>query len=355
MKLIVLGIVSAGLGLVGSAVVLGCGDSEGLPENAVAEVGDAVITKSDFERALTFAAGQGHDPRDYAACVAAKRQTLREAGEEQPDEPRLEKQCRDEYEAIKTNVMDYLIKAEWTRQEAEARGIVLSDPEIQQAVARAGDGGLLDPETLASAGVSHKQLIARIRQTQLQSKVTERLTARSRSVSAKDVTDTYRQHKAELIVPEQRDLRLVIARTRAKAEAARAALEEDQAWRSVAKEYSIHVASRDRGGRIANLREDKQATGLLAAIFRAGRGDLTGPAKGDDGWAVFVVERINPSHQATLDEVRDQIRGQLRSARVRQAIDAYTERYRDITTCAPGFMVAACQNGPPDAAAQPSS
>jgi hypothetical protein len=41
---------AVGVGLLASAPAFGCGGNDGLPDNAVAEVGEAVITESDFER-----------------------------------------------------------------------------------------------------------------------------------------------------------------------------------------------------------------------------------------------------------------------------------------------------------------
>jgi SurA N-terminal domain len=64
------------------------------------KVGEAVITKSDFERTRKLASDPA-DPRDDGA---------------------------------KARAMDSLIKAEWMRQEAEARHLTISDAEVQEAV-----------------------------------------------------------------------------------------------------------------------------------------------------------------------------------------------------------------------------
>jgi foldase protein PrsA len=143
-----------------AGIALGCGGDDGLPEDAVAKVDEAVITKADYEQALRFATGRGNDPRDYAACVTAKEQSMPEAGETPSGEAELERQCRHEYTQIKRNVMDYLIKAEWTRMEADARGISLTDAQVQQAFDEAQQGAFLSEEALRRAGVSESEMSA---------------------------------------------------------------------------------------------------------------------------------------------------------------------------------------------------
>jgi foldase protein PrsA len=357
MRLLVL-MLSVGAALLGATAVSGCGGGDGggdgLPDDAVAQVGDSVITESDFETALKLATGRGHDPRDYAACVAGKQQPTSETGGTQQTDAQLEKQCRDEYETIKSNVMDYLIRAEWTRKEAEARGIVVDDAEVDRAVEKA-QGSLLDKETLTRAGVSERQLIVRIRQNLLQSRVTEQVTEQARKLSTQDIQNYYRRNRKQLVVPDRRDLRIVITRTRAKAEAARAALEAGRSWNSVAREYSLHF-SRDQGGRVIDARRgSNRKVGLGAAIFGARTGELTGPVMDDDTWAVFVVDKIKPSYQPTLEQAHDDISERLQSTREKQALDAYTKKYRDETTCASGFKVSVCKNGPEQMTDQPSA
>ncbi len=297
--------------VLGGAAVAGCGDSHELPEDAVAKVGDTVITKAAFERALTVTSDRTK-PRD---------------------------------EEAETRAMDAVLKAEWFRQEAEARNLSVTDAEVQKAVAQAKKSGFLSEANLKRARLTLEQLMPTIRNGQLQIKVNAQLTEGSRTVSAQDVADYYRDNKAKLIVNERRGLRLVVTKTRARADAARAALEDGQSWNAVAKKYSVH-STRDRGGKVPIVPEGKAKTGLLAAIFRAEKGELTGPVKEEGSWAVFLVEKVEPSRQATLEESRDEIKQLVSSTRRQRALDAFEKKYTAKTTCAPGYKVPGCKNGP---------
>jgi foldase protein PrsA len=341
-----LALLCVSVGVVGPFGVAGCGgDGDELADDAVARVGETSISKADFERALRFATGRGNDPRDYAACVESKRQFGSEAGGAAPADAKLKKLCREEYARIKAGVMDYLIKAEWRRQEAKARGIAVAEDEVKRAFDKAQQGGIFDARALEKAGVSEDEAMLRVRGNLLHFAVQEQVTAGARNVSAKDVAEYYRRNKAELVVPDRRDLHIVITPTRARAMAAKAALEDGRSWKSVATEYSVHI-SRQQGGRVKDARKGPSETGLGATIFAAKRGELIGPVKDDDTWAVFVVRGIKPSYQPTLEQAQDEIVEHLRTAREKRALDAYAEKYRDKTTCLAGYTISACGNGP---------
>jgi parvulin-like peptidyl-prolyl isomerase len=349
MRPIVLPIVAAAA-LAGIAP--GCGgDGDGLPDDAVAKVGDAVVTKADYEAALRFAAGRDNDPRDYAACAEAKRQAAGDDGNP-PGKAELEAQCREEYEQIKSNVMDYLLKAEWTRQEADARGIVVTDARVEKVLDRAQQFGLLDPDAARSAGISEEDLLGRVRYNQLHAQVSQQMRDEA-EVSDEDIADYYRRNKSKFVVPYRRRARIVITRTRARAQAAKAELSGGRSWASVSREYSVHF-SRNDGGRISATWKRPDRAGFGAALFQAPTGELTGPVQKGDTWAVFSAARLERSRQATLDQVRAEITRRLQPKREKQALVAYTKRYRDKTTCAPGFKVAACKNGRGQTAAEPS-
>jgi foldase protein PrsA len=338
--------VAVGAGLVGAAAVSGCGGSgsghAALRDDAVARVGDAVISHADFERALRFASGAAANPRDFAACARTKQ---RESATRELGTAGLVAQCKQEYERLKDGVMEFLIKSEWTRQEAGARNVRLTDTQMEQAVDRAEEAGLLGARALSQAGLTEQQLIQRLRQSRLESKVTELVTASARDISERDVANYYRRKRSELALPERRDLRIVITRAEAPAKAARAAVEGGQSWRSVAAEYSLH-SSRNQAGKVENARRgSNRKVGLGAAIFGARTGELTGPVRDRGAWAVFVVEKIKPAYQPTLEQARAEIEKTLASTQKRQALETYIARYREITTCASGFEVSACGNG----------
>lgn len=301
--------------LAAGLLVPGCGDDSGggLPEDMLARVGNTSITEADLDRGLRLASSQSGG----------------DTGEE-----------------TRTRVMESLIRDEWIRQEAEARGIAISEAEVQAALDKAQESGFLDEAALESAGLTEQDILPTIRKGQLQRKVTAAVTTDVEDTSAQDVAAYYRENREAMVVTERRDVRLVLTRDRARAAAARSALRRGRSWDSVAAEYSIHAESSDNGGKISDLRKGPVGTGVTAAVFRAREGVLTGPVQVERSWAVFVVERVKPPFQATLEQARDEIMELLGFQRRQAALADFTRKYRAKTTCAPDYRVRACSNSP---------
>src|SRR5512132_586094 len=109
---------------VGAALFAGCGND--VPAGSVAKVGDETITKKDFDKWLrTAASGQSQggpavvpDPPDYKKCVASKGQQPAQGGAK-PSAAALKKQCKQEYDQLKGEVMQFLSQSQWVEQEAD--------------------------------------------------------------------------------------------------------------------------------------------------------------------------------------------------------------------------------------------
>src|SRR5215211_8446284 len=124
----------------GAAVVTGCGND--VPPNAVAKVGDSVITQDEFDKWMkTASAGQAQggaaavapDPPDFKKCVAAKKKQPVPKGQDKPTDSQLKKQCKQQFDQLKTEVMQFLIQSEWVQQEADAQGVKVTDKEIKRS------------------------------------------------------------------------------------------------------------------------------------------------------------------------------------------------------------------------------
>src|SRR4051812_19103506 len=135
-------LVLSGCALLGvSAAVAACG---GVPGNAVATVDGESIDKTDFTHWMNVAAktsGQPNaavpDPQnDYRNCVANKRKTTPAPAKGQPKvtDAQLKAQCKQEYEQLRTQVLQLLISFRWIEGEADKMGIKVSDAEAQKAL-----------------------------------------------------------------------------------------------------------------------------------------------------------------------------------------------------------------------------
>jgi foldase protein PrsA len=344
----------------GAAVVAGCGND--VPPNAVAKVGDSVITQNEFNKWLkTASAGQAQggdpvapDPPDFKKCIAAKNKQPVPKGQDKPTDSQLKKQCKQQYDQLKTEVMQFLIQAEWVQQEAEAQGVKVTDKEIKRSFEdqkkQAFPNEKAYEQFLKSSGMTEADILFRVKLDQLQQKLTQKVTEDAKKVSDEDVQQYYEKNKKRFAQPERRDLLVVLTKTKAKAEQAKRALESGQPWKKVVKQYSIDEASKAQGGKLPAVSKGQNEKAFDEAIFGARKGEIKGPVKTQFGWYVFEVQKITPASQQSLAESKETIRNLLRSQGQQKALDAFIkdfrENYKDDTECADDYRVAECKNAP---------
>ena len=222
------------------------------------------------------------DPPDFTACVAAKAKTPVPKGQPKPTTAALKKQCKTEYDTLKREVMQFLIQAEWVEQEA--------DKQKRQGVRRGGQDGRSPTRREASfptdkayqqflktSGMSEEDILFRVKLDQLQQKLTQKITKSATKVSDEDVKEYYDKNQKRFAQPERRDLLIVLTKTEAKANEAKAALESGEDFKAVAKKYSIDEASKAQGGKLPAVAKGQQEKALDTAVFSAKKGPVEGP------------------------------------------------------------------------------
>src|SRR3954449_535470 len=125
-----------------AALIAGCGAD--VPNNGVAKIGDSTITKDQFNHWLNAAAhgsvspGQTvvvPDPPNFTKCAANQAKQPVPKGAKKPTAAQLKTQCKQQYDALKQQVMQFLVSAEWIQQEAKKEDVKVSDKEVQKQFA----------------------------------------------------------------------------------------------------------------------------------------------------------------------------------------------------------------------------
>src|SRR4051812_28190433 len=348
----------------GAGLIVGCGNS--VPANGVATVGDAVIRKADFDKWLrTASQGQARsgtarlavpDPPSFASCVASLKGQPTPKGTNKPSDAQLKKQCKQQYNQLKGEVMQFLIQAQWVQQEAANQNIKVSDAEVKRSFEdqkkQAFPTDKAYQKFLKTSGMTETDILYRVKLDTLQQKLTQKVTEKESKVTDADVQDYYNKNKKRFAQPERRDLRVVLTKTEAKAKQAKSALAKGQSWKAVSKKFSIDQASKAQGGKLPDVTKGQQERAFDQAIFAAKKGQTQGPVKTQFGWYVFEVSKITPASQQSLDQSNQTIKNLLRSQRQQKALDKwikdFRQRYKGNTTCADDFKTAECSNGPSD-------
>ena len=354
-------LLSVGLLTLGAAAFVACG-SESVPSGAVATVGDEEISQEEFDKWIkTAVSGQAQggeavvpDPPNFKKCIAAKKEAPVAKGQKQQSDAALKKQCEQEYDTLRREVMLFLIQAEWVEQEAAEQGVEVSDEAVKKSFEdqkkQAFPTDKAYNEFIKTSGMSEEDILFRVKLNELQQKLTQKVTEDATKVTDADIEEYYEKNKRRFAQPERRDLRVVLTKTEARAQEARSALEDGQGWKQVVNEFSIDEASKAQAGLLPAVAKGQQDKALDDAVFQAKRGELDGPVKTQFGWYVFEVTKIAPAEQQSLDQSKDTIRNLLRSERQQKALDQFVkdfrEEYREKTECADDYRIEECSNAP---------
>lgn len=288
---------STALVLAATGLLVACGDDSGgdldVPPHALARVGDSLVTKRQVHDFLP--------PADDSA-EARRLATAR------------------------------LILLEWLEQEGRHEGL---DSGTAQTALQQQDAST--PATRSKAAFLW-----------LSTALLDRVSGPP--ASALDVARHYRAHRRGFAELEVRSMRLVAARSRADAVAARLALERGRAWEDVIERYSardprLRLGSGDMGAFPEELPAD-----LDEAVFAARLRVFYGPVKAGGAWYAFQVTSIHPLPPRSLAEARDAVVEDLearRRERGRRLLERrLLSRYRPSTICGAGVRLPHCRNMP---------
>ena len=346
-----------------------CGSD--VPGNSVAKVGDQTIRRSTFDHwmqiAAVSAAGQtattGAAPKaqvpdapSFTKCIAQKKATAGKPakGQPEPTEAQLKGQCQQEYNQLRNQVLEFLIRGNWIEQETKKQNLKVSDKDVQKQIDAAVKQAFQNPgdfqKFLQRSGLTQADVFYQQRNQLLQQKLTEKVTKAQGTVTDAQIQQYYDKNKAKFSTPERRDLRIVLTKTQAKAEQARKALDSGQSWADVTKKYSIDQASKAQGGKLAGVAKGQQEKALDDAIFKADKGKLVGPVKTQFGYYILEVSKIAEAKQQSLEQSKASIKQILTSDNQRKALDTFGKDYRNRwkaeTACRKGYTTADCKNGP---------
>src|SRR3954469_6483019 len=346
-------------------IAAGCGDD--VPSDSVAKIGDAKITKEQYQHWFLASVKQQAqstgqkpdkvvvpDPPDFTKCVAAKQKQPVPQGVPKPDAKALKAQCKQEYDGASQQTLQFLITSQWLTQEAAKRKITATDKEVQttfqqqkkQSFPKEADY----QKFLQTSGQSETDLLYRVKLSVLTNKLQQSIVKDKGTVSDAQIQDYYNKNKQRFAQPETRDLEVVLAAKKAKADAALKAVKSGTPWAKVAKQYSSDDASKSQGGKLPGVTKGQQEKSFDAAIFSAKKGVITGPVKTQFGYYVFRVTKVTPAKQQSLTEVKTTIKNLLQSQSQQKAINDfvkdYQKRYTKMTNCAKGYVVDQCKNAP---------
>jgi foldase protein PrsA len=358
------------------AVGVGCG---GVPGNAVAEVDGTSIDKDAFNHWMNVAVKTNGQPNatvpdspDFTKCIAEKKKTAPKPAKGQPKttDDQYKDQCKQEYDALREQVMQLLTSFQWIEGEAKEQGIKVSDAEVKKSFEEQKKQSFPKEadyqKFLKQYDQTEEDILQRVKLDLLSNKIRDKIVKGKDKVTDAQIQEFYDKNKTRFAQPERRDLRIVLTKGVDKAKAAKAALERGDSWKVVAKKYSIDQASKAQGGKLPAQAQGTLEKSLDEAVFKAKKGVISGPVKTQFGYYVFVVEKIQKAKQQTLDQAKATIKQTLASQNQQKALDKFVtdfqKKWKNRTTCRDEYMTQVCKGAkatptptPSAGAVQPTS
>jgi foldase protein PrsA len=334
----------------------GCGSSSS--SDTVATVAGNPITTQAFNHWMYVAAksqaaqnpGQPvivpNDPPNFNACIAQVKNQIPSLAKTKTATLRTD--CKQLFTSLSSQVLDFLIKAYWYQADAAKMGIKVTDAEVQKAFTTAKKAQFPTASGyntfLSSTGQTTQDVIYRFRINEILQKLSAK---HNTAVTPAAIKAYYESHLSSFGSQETRNMKIVLAKTQADANAAKKALESGQSWASVVKKYSIDPTTKSTGGVLNGVNKQQQDAALSDAAFSAPVNKLLGPVKGQFGYYVFEVTKIKPSTQQSLAQATPLIKQQLTSQSQTSAQTAVDNKAKtdwlSQTTCGAAYAMADCK------------
>lgn len=176
-----------------------------LPAEAIAQVGEVVIPQTEFNRWMSIAFHSGYGPGSvfdaprFEVCI---QQGLGQSTAKKPKPGRqwLKRRCKRRFDAALTQVMTFLIQAQWVEQEAAALGVVVTDAQTRRAFEsqrRLAFPKLRDYRRfLELSGQRERDVLYRVRLDLLQARLTRQAIDSAQPVTEQDVSRYHARHRS---------------------------------------------------------------------------------------------------------------------------------------------------------------
>jgi parvulin-like peptidyl-prolyl isomerase len=305
--------------------ISGCGGE--LPQGAVAQVGQALISQQQF----------------------SELEAAYQAGGHVPDKKTQSK----DYTRFQQSLAQYLVMLEVLRQEAPQYGVTVTEDDVLAQVTDVkemfqGDQMRFDA-ALKTQKLTLDQFKESLRERLLIDGVKAAVT-KDVTVSEAEVQAYYDSHQGDYTKAEVREARHILISpfataaagggaiipteadweaAKAEAEKVRSEIQNGADFGTEARKYSDDKATKDDGGDLGTIVRGQMVPEFEEAVFSLKKSELSQPVRTEYGYHLIQVTDITPEAQLPYDQVKEKIRSGLLAARQTATWDAWLQTMED--------------------------
>ncbi len=228
--------------------------------------------------------------------------------------------------------LSQLIDQELLLAEAQNRGIVINDQEMQQAMGdlRGNYTAAEYLEILHNSGQTAERWMQQLRFRLLSSKVAASVTSGKSLIERLQVEEYYLQHLDEYRRPEQLQARQMLLATEEEAIKLRNRLLAGESFSKLARQFSTSP-DHENGGDLGLFSLGQFPPEFDKTLFNLTPGRVSQPVKSPYGIHLFLVDKRIKAGVLPLAEVESTIRQQLQSAEEAQLYRQWLQELRERT------------------------
>jgi parvulin-like peptidyl-prolyl isomerase len=289
------------------AALAGCGSGDdAVPADAVAVVDGREISRDDYD-----------------ALLARTRKNYENQKRDFP------KAGTPEFQVLKSQFVQYLVQRAQMRQAAEDLDIEVTDEQVSERLKQVKEQYLGGDEAryerqLRESDLTDAQVREDIRDQIVSEKLFQNVT-RDTKVTAAEVEAQYAKNKAQYSQPESREVRHILVKSKARAEALYAELQAGGDFATLAKENSLDAGSKDHGGQLTISRGQTVAP-FDEKAFELKVNEISMPVKTEFGFHVIqALGPVEPAKVTPLKDVEAAIKQQLLESQKNEEMTAWVD------------------------------
>jgi len=275
-------------------VAAGCGGggSSSVPSNAVAKVGNDVITKAQF---------------NFLLDGAKKSYKARKTPFPQPGTT--------QYKQLEDQAMQYLVQQDELEQEAKSLGITVTAKDVDTKLKQLKQQYFQGNEKayraqLKAQGLTEAALKQDLHAQILSQKLYDKLTAKI-TVTPAAVKSYYDTNKAQYGTQASRNVRHILVNSKSLADKLETQLKNGASFAALAKRYSKDPGSAKLGGKLT-ITKGQTVAPFDKEAFALKVNEISPPVHTQYGWHIIqALSPIKPATTTPLSKVQAQIKQQL--------------------------------------------
>jgi parvulin-like peptidyl-prolyl isomerase len=306
-----------------TVVAAGCGDTDEVPQDAVAVVDGTPISKTTLDELLA---------RTKKTYATQKRQ--------------FPKAGTQEYQSLQTQAVAFLVQRQEYAREAEKLGVKITDAQIQKKVDDVRKQYFGGDQKKFEAGLkAQSYTLEALRddaRAQLASEGIYKDITGDVKVSDGEAQQYYDDNIDRYKVAESREVRHILVKTKDEADQLHDELVNGGAnFATLAKEKSLDPGSKDQGGKLT-VSKGQTVEAFDKAAFSLDTNEISDPIKTQYGYHIIQpLTDVKPGRVTPFAQVRSQIKSQLLQQKKSDAVSKWVsdveKEYKGKVTYAAGF------------------